>query len=52
MINTDMTTAEAERIYKEMEEMFGDKLPNLLHHPKQFAYYYKLYKLEKRNEHS
>ena len=33
MINTDMTTAEAERIYKEMEEMFGDKLPNLLHHP-------------------
>lgn len=31
----------------EMIEMFGDKLPNPIHYPIQFAYYAKLYKFIK-----
>ena len=34
-------------IYQEMEEMFGDRLPNFDHHPIKFAYYVKLYLYEK-----
>jgi hypothetical protein len=33
--------------YKEMEEMFGESLPNPEHHPIQFAYYVKLYNYQK-----
>ena len=44
-----MSDTQALEIYAEMETMFGDSLPNLDFHPIQFAYYYKLYKLIKRN---
>jgi hypothetical protein len=37
-----MTDDEALTKYKEMEEYFGE-LPNFEHHPKQFAYYVRLY---------
>jgi hypothetical protein len=33
--------------YKEMEEMFGESLPNPEHHPIQFRYYVKLYNYQK-----
>jgi len=37
-----MTDEEALKRYQEMEEYFGT-LPNFEHHPKQFAYYARLY---------
>ena len=41
-----MTDAEVENTYKEMLEYFGE-LPNFEHHPRQFAYYVKLYRYYK-----
>jgi hypothetical protein len=45
-----MTNDEILKIYNEMVVMFGDSLPNFEHHPRQFAYYVKLYYLIKKNE--
>jgi hypothetical protein len=33
--------------YKEMEEMFGESLPDFEHYPIQFAYYVKLYEYQR-----
>ena len=44
-----MTNEEALKIYEEMKEMFGDKLPDPDHYPKMFAYFVKLYKHSKKN---
>ena len=38
-----MTDEQALALYKAMEEEFGE-LPNFEHHPRQFMFYYKLYK--------
>ncbi len=43
-----MTEQEALKIYEEMTEMFGE-LPNPDHHPRMFAYYFKLYMHCKKN---
>jgi hypothetical protein len=40
-----MTDEQALILYVAMEEEFGDMLPNFEHHPIQFAYYVKLFKL-------
>jgi hypothetical protein len=40
-----MTDEQAMILYVAMEEEFGDMLPNFEHHPIQFAYYVKLFKL-------
>jgi hypothetical protein len=40
-----MTDERALILYVAMEEEFGDMLPNFEHHPIQFAYYVKLFKL-------
>ena len=42
-----MTDSEALELYNKMEEMFGDKLPDPEHCPKEFQYYIKLYFYEK-----
>lgn len=42
-----MTNDELMQKYKEMEEMFGDSLPNFEHHPIQFQYYVKLFMYQK-----
>lgn len=50
-----MTELEALETYAEMEDIFGDDLPNFEHHPKQFEYYVKLYRYyheRKRTENS
>ncbi len=39
-----MQNEELERIYNEMVEIFGEKLPNPEQEPVRFAYYVKLYK--------
>lgn len=39
-----MTNEQALILYVAMEKEFGE-LPNFEHHPIQFAYYFKLYKL-------
>ena len=39
-----MTDEEVLKLYDEMVEMYGDKLPNPEHEPRQFQYYIKLYK--------
>lgn len=44
-----MTDEEALKIYEEMKEMFGDKLPNPDHYPKIFAYFVTLYRYCKKN---
>jgi len=46
-----MTDEQALALYAAMEEEFGE-LPNFEHHPKQFIYYYKLYRLIHQNEHN
>lgn len=38
-----MTSEDLEEIGKQLEEMYGDKLPNPIHQPKQFAYILKLF---------
>lgn len=42
-----MNEEDYQKIYDEMLEMFGEKLPNIEQEPMRFRYYYKLYKLEK-----
>lgn len=44
-----MTNEEVLRIYEEMVKMFGDKLPNPEHCPREFAYFVKLYWHSKKN---
>jgi hypothetical protein len=39
-----MSTEELQKIYKEMEEIFGEHLPNPEQEPIRFAYYARLYK--------
>lgn len=50
-----MTNEQALVLYTAMKEEFGDMLPNFEHHPIQFAYYIKLFKLiqhvQKSNQH-
>lgn len=38
-----MTDKEIESIANHMREVFGDRIPSPLHHPKMFDYYLKLY---------
>ena len=45
-----MTDQQALDLYKAMEKEFGE-LPNFEHYPKQFLFYYKLYKLIQQNVH-
>lgn len=42
-----MTREEIARVVEEMIEMFGDKLPDPEHCPKEFQYFIKLYFYEK-----
>lgn len=44
-----MTDEQALALYAAMEEEFGDMLPNIDHHPIQFSYYIKLFKLIQKN---
>jgi hypothetical protein len=44
-----MTEEQALALYAAMEAEFGDKLPNFEHHPIQFAYYIRLFKLIQKN---
>lgn len=44
-----MTDEEVLKIYEEMKEMFGDKIPNPDHSPRQFEYFLKLYWHCKKN---
>ena len=44
-----MTDEQAIKLYEDMSRQFGDMLPNFEHHPIQFVYYYKLYKLIQKN---
>lgn len=44
-----MTNQQACELYAAMEQEFSE-LPNFEHYPLQFAYYYKLFKLIKKNE--
>jgi len=46
-----MTDEQALALYSAMEAEFGE-LPNFEHCPKQFLFYYKLYKLIQQNEHN
>ncbi len=43
-----MTDEQALALYAAMEAEFGE-LPNFEHYPKQFIYYYKLYRLIQKN---
>lgn len=49
-----MTDEEVLKFYKELEEHYGEKLPNFEHHPIQFNQCVKLYRYykEKQNESS
>lgn len=44
-----MTDEQALALYSAMETEFG-KLPNFEHYPRQFIYYYKLYRLIQKNK--
>jgi len=44
-----MTDEQARALYAAMELEFGDNLPNFEHHPIQFAYYIRLFKLIQKN---
>ena len=45
-----MTDEEIIKMYEEMVNMWGDKLPNPEHEPIRFAYYVKMYKyLKEKN---
>ena len=39
-----MTEHEAELIYNDLVQLFGDRLPNYEREPRRFAYYVKIYK--------
>lgn len=39
-----MTEQEAELIYNDLVNLFGDRLPNFEREPRRFAYYIKIYK--------
>jgi len=43
-----MTNEQALALYRAMESEFGE-LPNFEHYPRQFIYYYKLFKLIQKN---
>ena len=43
-----MTDEQALALYSAMEAEFGE-LPNFEHYPKQFIYYYQLYRLIQKN---
>lgn len=45
-----MTDEQALALYSAMEAEFGE-LPNFEHYPKQFLFYYKLFKLIQQNVH-
>lgn len=45
-----MTDQQALALYQAMEAEFGE-LPNFEHYPKQFLFYYKLYRLIQKNVH-
>lgn len=46
-----LTEQEILDTYKEMQERYGDDLPNFEHEPRRFAYYVKLFNYTKeRNE--
>lgn len=42
-----MTEEEVLKEYEAMADYFGDALPNFEHHPRQFAYYVKLWRYYK-----
>lgn len=42
-----MTDEQALEFYNELQEFFGDKLPNFEHYPRQFAYYVRIYRYHK-----
>lgn len=44
-----MTDEEALKIYEEMMKMFGDKIPDPDHSPREFAFFVKLYQHCKKN---
>ena len=44
-----MTDEQALALYSAMEAEFGE-LPNFEHHPIQFAYYFRLFKLIQKNK--
>ena len=43
-----MTDKVVLKLYDEMVERYGDKLPNLDHEPQQFQYYVKLFLYDKK----
>jgi hypothetical protein len=43
-----MTDEEVLKLYDEMVEMYGNKLPNPEHEPRQFQYYIKLFLYDKK----
>lgn len=43
-----MTDEEVLKLYDEMVEMYGDKLPNPEHEPRQFQYYIKLFLYDRK----
>jgi len=45
-----MTDEQVLKIYEELKEQFGDKLPDPEHYPRTFEYFIRLYKHCKRNE--
>lgn len=45
-----MTDEEVLKFYGELEEHYGDKLPNFEHYPKQFLYCVKLYRYYKSKQ--
>jgi hypothetical protein len=44
-----MTEEEIKKIYHEMLEMFGDKIPNPDHYPRTFEYFVRLYLHSKKH---
>lgn len=44
-----MTDEEVQKIYDEMVEMWGDRLPNPEHEPIRFGYYVRMYKFLKKD---
>ena len=54
MYNSLMNDEEALKFYEELEEFYGDKLPNFEHYPKQFAQCVTLFRYykSKQNEDS
>jgi hypothetical protein len=46
-----MTDEEALKFYEELEDYYGDKLPNFEHYPKQFTQCVKLFRYYKGYQH-